>query len=315
MTLWSLVSCTATYIQFPVHPDKGYAFRSDGRYFAVAERHRSKDSLGLYDASDSYKLVRHFPLPTTSLSSLSLSPDGNHVAVWEGPLEYKLFILNLAGSILGSFSPDPDPGFGIRFVAWHPSGTFLAVGGWDDKIHILENISWSLVITLDVAERITDTVTIWREPSKWLEATEGRGFLSYERHSGRPAIPSSRSDVTKADPKSGIAQLEWNISGSLLLVRLYSTPTALYIFDFPSVSQEFRPRLRTVILQAHPVSRARWNPVRKGKLSICCGESSLYLWSDEWVTEGGEEEEIAECVGVPASSLRVILNGLLMVRD
>lgn len=68
------MSGTVTYIQFPVHPDKGillcsrcpirlnhhtgYAFRSDARYFVLAERHRSKDTLGIYDASDSFKLVR-----------------------------------------------------------------------------------------------------------------------------------------------------------------------------------------------------------------------------------------------------------------
>ncbi|KAJ7071147.1 hypothetical protein C8F01DRAFT_418241 [Mycena amicta] len=31
-----------------------------------------------------YKLVRHFPLPTSSMASLALSPSGNHFAVWEG---------------------------------------------------------------------------------------------------------------------------------------------------------------------------------------------------------------------------------------
>ena len=83
----------------------GYAFRSDGRYFVLAERHKSKDTLGVYDTAGSYKLVRvcflpfyhhvlltiplqkHFPLPTSSLASLALSPTGNHVAVWEGLLE------------------------------------------------------------------------------------------------------------------------------------------------------------------------------------------------------------------------------------
>lgn len=35
-----------------------YAFRSDGRYFALAERHKSKDTIGIYDTQDSYKLVR-----------------------------------------------------------------------------------------------------------------------------------------------------------------------------------------------------------------------------------------------------------------
>jgi len=81
----------------------GYAFRADGRYFILGERHKSKDTLGVYDTVDSFKLMRvsrtvclycsklktiqHFPLPTSSLSSFSVSPTGNHIAVWEGPLE------------------------------------------------------------------------------------------------------------------------------------------------------------------------------------------------------------------------------------
>lgn len=66
---------TASYIQFPIFLDKGihlnhssqsvfmsfstgFDFHADGRYFVLAERHKSKDMLGLYDASESYKLVR-----------------------------------------------------------------------------------------------------------------------------------------------------------------------------------------------------------------------------------------------------------------
>lgn len=78
ITLWSLVTGTATHIQYPVHSDSGnaeafhslpfdhstneahpaYAFRADGRYFALAERHRSKDTLGVYDALHGYSMVR-----------------------------------------------------------------------------------------------------------------------------------------------------------------------------------------------------------------------------------------------------------------
>lgn len=36
----------------------GYTFRADGRYFILAERHKSKDTLGLYDTTESYKLAR-----------------------------------------------------------------------------------------------------------------------------------------------------------------------------------------------------------------------------------------------------------------
>ncbi|KAF9455040.1 YVTN repeat-like/Quino protein amine dehydrogenase [Macrolepiota fuliginosa MF-IS2] len=300
VTLWSLVTGTATYIQFPIHPDRGYAFRADGRYFILGERHKSKDTLGVYDAAESYRLMRHFPLPTSSLSSFAVSPTGNHIAVWEGPLDYKLHVLTLAGNLLATFSPEPDPGFGIRNVAWHPNGMFLAVGGWDDRIHILDSLSWSAVATLELSPRVPSTVKVWREPPKWMENTEGRGFLSYERPQGVHVLPLIRSDQTKPNPKSGTAQLEWNTTGDLLLVRFDNVPTAVHIFDFPSPQEVFVARLRSVLLHSHPVISSRWNPARKGSLVLCCGTQGVYTWSDEWVSESGEEEEMAECIGVPA---------------
>ncbi|KAF9076159.1 WD repeat-containing protein 8 [Rhodocollybia butyracea] len=300
VTVWSLVTGTTTYIQFPVYPDKGYAFRADGRYFAMAERHKSHDMLGLYDASESYKVVRHFQLPTSSLSSFVLSPTGNHIAVWEGPLEYKLYILTLAGDRLASFSPEPQPTLGIREVVWHPSGMFLAVAGWDDKVHILDTLSWSPVVTFELSSRVPSGVTVWREPSKWLEATEGRGFLSYEKLRTPQTIALNKVDHMKANPKSGIAQLEWNQTGTLLLVRYETTPTAIHLYSFPSSNEGFAPQLRSVLSHTKSVLRARWNPVRKGSLALCCGNRSIYTWSDEWEGESGEQEEMAECIGVPA---------------
>ncbi|KAF8167781.1 WD repeat-containing protein 8 [Crassisporium funariophilum] len=300
VSLWSITTGTATYIQFPIHPDKGYAFRSDGRYFVVAERHKSKDTLGVYDATQAYKLVRHFPLPTSSFSSLALSPTGNHIAVWEGPLEYKLYVLTLTGDVLTSFTPSSDPGFGIRDVAWHPTGMFLAVGGWDEKIHIIDCLSWSAVTTLDISMRLPASVNIWREPGRWLETTEGRGFLSYDRLHGPHVLSAVRPDPAKPNPKSGVAQMHWNITGSLLLVRSDNIPSAVHIFSFPSARETFSPRLRTVLLHSQPVLHARWNPVRKGNLGLCCGNQSVYTWSDEWQGESGEDEEMAECIGVPA---------------
>ena len=32
----------------------------------------------------------------------------------------------------------------------------------------------------------------------------------------------------------------------------------------------------------------------------------MYLWSEEWIGEGGTEEEMAECVAIPASTYRII---------
>jgi hypothetical protein len=78
------------------------------------------------------------------------------------------------------------------------------------------------------------------------------------------------------------------------------------IYNFPLVNQRLKPRLRTVLFHSHPVAHARWNPVRKNGLALCCGGQSVYTWNDEWLGEGGDEEEMAECIGVPASELDVL---------
>jgi len=145
-------------------------------------------------------------------------------------------------------------------------------------------------------------------------------LLTDDRLQGTQVLNTIRSDLTKANPKSGITQMSWNLTGSLLLLRfggpqvspnlikylssLYpeNAPHVVYLYDFPSSGEKFAPKLRTVLLHTQPVMRARWNPVRKGSLALCCGSQSLYIWSDEWQGESDGEEEMAECIGVPASA-------------
>lgn len=136
---------------------------------------------------------------------------------------------------------------------------------------------------------------------------------------GPHVLSTIRADPTKPNPKSGVVQMEWNLTGNLLLIRfgvfyqvlslrsflsmstLDNIPSTVYIFEFPVPPEKFSPRLRTVLLHSQPVLHARWNPVRKGNLALCCGNQSIYTWSDEWQGDSGEEE-MAECIGVPAST-------------
>jgi len=139
-------------------------------------------------------------------------------------LQFKIHIVTLAGERLGTFSPDPDPAFGVRHATWHPNGAYLAVGGWSDKIYILDSLTWSPAVVLEAAGRIPASAVIWREPSNWLGATYGRGFISYERVQGPITIPLHHIDVSRANRKSGVAQLTWNINGTLLLARFGQLP-------------------------------------------------------------------------------------------
>jgi hypothetical protein len=79
-------------------------------------------------------------------------------------------------------------------------------------------------------------------------------------------------------------------------------PTSVHLFAFPGPGEAFSPRLRSVLLHSSPVMHVHWNPVRQGRLALSCGGQAIYLWSEEWIGESGAEEEMAECVGIPASA-------------
>jgi len=84
--------------------------------------------------------------------------------------------------------------------------------------------------------------------------------------------------------------------------NLENVPTAVHLFAFPGPGEAFLPRLRSVLLHTSAVTHAHWNPVRQGRFVLSCSGQAMYLWSEEWIGEGGAEEEMAECVGIPASA-------------
>lgn len=99
---------------------------------------------------------------------------------------------------------------------------------------------------------------------------------------------------------------------SYVLTQVYAltgvtenAPTALLIYSFPSPSERFLPKLQTVLLQSKPILHSQWNPVRPGSLALCCGTGGFYTWSNEWSSDdlsgsSGGNEEVAECIGIPA---------------
>jgi len=220
-------------------------------------------------------------------------------------MQYKLYILTLTGQLLSTFTPEEDPALGIRNVSWHPSGSFLAVAGHDDKIHILSSLSWTSVKTQELTSRIPTGVTVWREPLNWLESSQGHAFQPYDRVQTAVSIPLIRTHPEKPNPKSGAIQLEWNLDGSLLLARFDNAPTSLHIYAFPAPAEPFNPRLRSVLLHNQHIMHAYWNPVRASSLLLCCGTGAVYTWNSEWEDAELNRTEMAECIGVPTKIFKV----------
>ncbi|KAF8328154.1 YVTN repeat-like/Quino protein amine dehydrogenase [Cantharellus anzutake] len=292
VTIWSLSTGKATYIQYPKYGGKCFAFVPGSNLFILAERHKSKDSIGIYDTSSGYQLLRHFPVLTQSLSSLCVSTN-EYIAISENTLEFKVYIYNFAGILLGTFLPEEEAGMGVRHMSWHPSGTVLAVSGWSDKIYLLNHFNWAPISIIEFRARIPAETIVWKEPVGWFEATHGRGFLPYDRVK-RTMIAR---DTTGSASTGGCLQMEWNIKGTGLLVIWENSPTAVHVYQN---GEKIRPQLGTVLLHSNAVICAAWNPVKEWKLGISCGGCSIYTW---WKADG--DGEIGECIGVPAKKFSV----------
>ena len=132
------------YLQFPKYADRGYAFRSDGKYFALAERMDCKDYISIFDCSD-WTMIKRWPADTEDLDNLVWSPDGRFIAVWEPSIKYRVLIYYPDGRLVHTYSAY-DNGLGIKRVRWSPSGQFLSIGSYDQKCRLLNYYTWQPMI-------------------------------------------------------------------------------------------------------------------------------------------------------------------------
>lgn len=65
---------------------EGIEFSADNKYMAVVERRESKDYIGIY-YTETWEMVKHFPVETFDLCDIKWAPDTRLICVWDTPLE------------------------------------------------------------------------------------------------------------------------------------------------------------------------------------------------------------------------------------
>ncbi|CAD6890146.1 unnamed protein product [Tilletia controversa] len=361
--------------------------------FAVLEIHNETDQISIYgykphsglrpskDEPSGWLLDHSFPITTNDASEVLWSPDGNHFAVTESILEYKLVVYTSSGvlraTLAGEGFENPEivvthpslagskgsrttaiknrtakgknrdsgeevatavGGLGIRCMSWSPSGQMLAVGGYDEKIRVLEATSWRLWSTIDVTPRVISQdgtesdpgyieLCAFREPAGWLAQVEGQGIIEYQSTSLPLSPPHVRPDFTKPNPKVGIAWMDLNEDETMLACRNEALPSTVFIYHLPrapagSITDTARsrpqPRLIALLVQAAPIKSIVWRPRHYASLYLCCGGPAVYSWkatasgtdaevnasdtasNDKAELDGSDIVHRAECIAVPS---------------
>jgi len=99
------------------------SFSPDGRYFAIAAKHKDKDDLVILDVKKGGELHR-IPIPLNGLTTPAWSPDGRQIVFtgYDGGLS-DLFVVNADGSDLRRLTNDKDADLQ---PAWSPDGKTIA---------------------------------------------------------------------------------------------------------------------------------------------------------------------------------------------
>ncbi|KXJ16324.1 WD repeat-containing protein WRAP73 [Exaiptasia diaphana] len=279
ITIWSLVSKSVSYIKYPKHASEGLDFSRDGKYMALAERRNCKDFVSIFTC-DSWQLLKHFEVETKDLASLSWSPDGRVLCIWDSITQYKLFLYSVDGRCLAYYSAY-EFALGIKTVTWSPSSQFLAIGSFDQKCRVLNHITWKVVAehnhpnTLD-----TETVVVYKEIEVKPPLLQGDmmppgGFTvqsKYQIEQVPVQVPSVKLDPEKHNPKLGIGYISFSNDNKYMATINDNMPNVLWIWDVPNLC------LAVLLLQSNPIKAVYWDPLQP-RLALCTNNNKLYLWS------------------------------------
>jgi WD40 repeat protein len=119
---------------------------------------------------------------TADLAGLTWSPCGRFIAVYDSILtvscsfsssaymQYALHIYSPLGPLVHSFSPaspsfsllsaSEDPGLGVRCATWAPNGRWIALGGWDGKVRVVESEGGRCVASMSWMARTVERDTV-----------------------------------------------------------------------------------------------------------------------------------------------------------
>ncbi|XP_070766775.1 WD repeat-containing protein WRAP73 [Enoplosus armatus] len=299
VTVWSLCTKAVSYIKYPKACQKGIDFSRDGCYMALAERRDCKDYVSVF-VCDDWHLLRHFETETQDLAGLEWSPNGCVLAVWDSCLEYKVLLYSLDGRLLSTYSAY-EWSLGVKSVTWSPSSQFLAIGSYDEKVRILNHITWKKITQFEHPATISNTkAVVYKEVER--RPAVGSDDLSlhnitigttlfntqskYEICPLPVQIPVVKPDPDRANPKIGVSTLTFSSDSRYLATKNDNMASVVWVWDMQKMS------LEAVLEQISAVRCFQWDP-RRPRLAVCTGNSKLYLWSPagcvsvQVPTEGG----------------------------
>lgn len=267
-------------------------------------------------ALESWEMLAHFQVKTEDLAIIKSSPDCTHFCVIDSSMFCKVCVYSLDGRCLTEFSPYSNA-LGIKSCQWSPAGQLLAIGAYDQKIRLLNHLTWSVIVDFEHTQNIdSKNVDIFVEVES--KPNFGKDFEIYldkfqNNHSSSSkyetkkvpyAVPIRKPNPKEPDPKIGISQMSFSSNSAHLASKNDNMPNTLWIWDVK------KTRLSTVLTQLNEVKNFAWDPFQP-RLALCTGSNKIYIWSAE--IEGCSSVDLPSEISFSVRSLKWNANGTSII--
>eukprot|EP00468_Gymnochlora_sp_CCMP2014_P008993 CAMPEP_0167763550 /NCGR_PEP_ID=MMETSP0110_2-20121227/13449_1 /TAXON_ID=629695 /ORGANISM="Gymnochlora sp., Strain CCMP2014" /LENGTH=456 /DNA_ID=CAMNT_0007650675 /DNA_START=187 /DNA_END=1557 /DNA_ORIENTATION=+ len=308
LTIWSLCENNRWIVERPKYADRGIKFSNNGKFLAVLERRDFKDMMGIYSCK-TFELLQSFRINTEAAEDIAWSPDDTAIAVWDTNLEYNVFVYSPDARELVNYRAYQGY-LGVKKVQWSKTGMFLSIGSFDQKLRLLNNVSWGRICEFShdaafvgpeavfyeekeveieekndaeftespsqmLAERKNNTKFIASPSRKTGDkySVEQKNPTKFVISEGAIEIVEVRPDPSIAGlPKEGVGVISWSHDDRYILTKNDNMPRALWIWDTRYLC------LSSIIQLQSPVRCAKWHPT-ENKLIIATGKRKIYLWT------------------------------------
>lgn len=141
VTIWSLTTSRGFEIKDPKALPTCYDYRPRTGHLSILTRDGAHDTLMLL-APGTYELIRSVDITTVDAQGVKWSPDGRWIVVWDAAsMGYKVSIYTADGHLFKTYSGSQDAdniGMGVKTLKWSPLNSTLNIGGFDQRIVLLQ---------------------------------------------------------------------------------------------------------------------------------------------------------------------------------
>ena len=136
-------------------------------------RENARDFICIHDCNRDWALAKKFDIGASlrDADNAIWSPDGKSIFLFESLLTYKFVVYSPDGRCLASFTPFnaaeemEEFYLGIKSAAWSPTSQFIAVGGYDHSLRLVNGYTWKTSLEWETPTRIDPTtmISVYRE--------------------------------------------------------------------------------------------------------------------------------------------------------